>query len=412
VTAGCATAHFAACSFSVLVWPGHSDSVLDTSSSGSERPSAARARAVPAWTAITMRRKACPPCSTRPGALGSAIGAWLTETLTPRVAELGAELVPVALGDLGLPFLDEEEHPSTGRYQHEHTLRWSALADAAEGFVVLAPEYNHGMPATLKKALDYLSSEWAWKPIGFVSYGHTSAGARAVQHAKQVTTTLRLVPLGATVAMRIDDATEHGKVSPDAGLEAAAARVLDELVRSQAGPLPGSYARRLTPGDADEVMVPQRACWVEVALVNDTPAVPTLHESAADLRAWLAEWQATGLWRDGRPLGPVRARPVGPSGTWAASAWCPTYGAGGWGAGCCGPRSPARIRTATASCRPPAPAAAGTASRSEIQPTCYVRKALPSDRQRRGEKPSGPLSHVHVPIRQCCEDQSDRCEGP
>ena len=265
-------------------------------------------------------------CSTRPGALGPAIGAWLTETLTPRAAELGAELVPVALGDLGLPFLDEEEHPSTGRYRHDHTLRWSALADAADGFVVVTPEYNYGMPATLKNALDYLGGEWAWKPVGFVSYGHTSAGTRAVQHAKQVASTLRLVPLGATVAMRINDATEDGRVRPDAGLEAAAAGVLDELVRlahalrpmreagragTRPGPLPGSYARPLTPEDAPEVTVLQRACWTEEALANDTLAVPALHESPDDVRAWLAEWRATGLWRDGRLLGLVRGRRVG-----------------------------------------------------------------------------------------------------
>jgi len=114
-------------------------------------------------------------CTTRPGALGPAVGQWLTETLAPRAAELGAEIVPVSLGDLDLPFLDEEEHPSSGIYRHAHTLRWSAMVDAADGFIAVTPEYNYGMPAALKNALDYLGAEWAWKPIGFVSYGNTSA---------------------------------------------------------------------------------------------------------------------------------------------------------------------------------------------------------------------------------------------
>jgi NAD(P)H-dependent FMN reductase/GNAT superfamily N-acetyltransferase len=265
-------------------------------------------------------------CSTRPGALGPEIGRWLTTTLAPRAAELGAELVPLALADLGLPFLDEEEHPSTGVYAHEHTRRWSGIVDAADGFIVVTPEYNYGMPATLKNALDYLSAEWAWKPVGFVSYGNTSAGTRSVQHTKQVVTTLRLVPLGATVAMRINDATDRGRVRPDAALDAAAAGVLDELVRvSHAlrpmreagradglpGPLPGSYARPLVPGDAAEVTVLQRCCWVDEALANDTLALPALRESPDDVRAWLGEWRATGLWRDGRLLGLVRTRRVG-----------------------------------------------------------------------------------------------------
>ncbi|MEU7613708.1 bifunctional NAD(P)H-dependent oxidoreductase/GNAT family N-acetyltransferase [Micromonospora sp. NPDC049204] len=264
-------------------------------------------------------------CSTRPGALGPLVGRWLIETITSRAAELGVELVPVTLGDLNLPFLDEEEHPSSGVYQHEHTRRWSAIVDAADGFIVVTPEYNYGMPATLKNALDYLSREWAWKPIGFVSYGNTSAGTRAVQHAKQVVTTLRLVPLGATVAIRIADATENGRLRPDAARDTAGIGLLDELVRvahalrplrerAQAGalpgPLPGSYARRLTPDDAPQVTVLQRCCWVDEAVVNDTMAIPALHESLEEVREWLATWHTTGIWLDGRLLGMVRTRRI------------------------------------------------------------------------------------------------------
>ncbi|MFF9645305.1 GNAT family N-acetyltransferase [Kitasatospora aureofaciens] len=264
-------------------------------------------------------------CSSRPGALGPAVGQWLIDAITPRAAELSVELVPVGLGDLKLPFLDEEEHPSSGVYRNEHTRRWSAIADTAEGFIAVTPEYNYGMPATLKNALDYLGAEWAWKPIGFVSYGNTSAGTRAVQHAKQVVTTLRMVPLGATVAIRIGDSVRNGRLRPDTDRDAAGVALLDELVRvahalrpmreqaragTLSGPLPGSYVRRLTPDDASEVTVLQRCCWAEEAVVNETIAVPALHESLADVREWLASWHTTGLWLDGRLLGMVRARPI------------------------------------------------------------------------------------------------------
>jgi NAD(P)H-dependent FMN reductase/ribosomal protein S18 acetylase RimI-like enzyme len=262
-------------------------------------------------------------CSTRPGALGPEVARWLVDTVTPRGGELGVELVPVALGDLGLPFLDEEEHPSSGRYRHEHTRRWSALVDAASGFITITPEYNHGMPATLKNALDYLGREWAWKPMGFVSYGNTSAGTRSVQHAKQVVTALRLVPLGATVALRIADATEHRRVRPDAAHDTTAVGLLDELVRvanalrpvrersaALPGPLPGSYVRRLHPDDAPAVTVLQRCCWVEEAIANDTLAIPALHESPAQVAEWLSSWHAMGVWLDGRLLAMVRTRRV------------------------------------------------------------------------------------------------------
>ncbi len=52
----------------------------------------------------------------------------------------------------------------------------------------------------------------------------------------------------------------------------------------------------------------QRCCWMEEALANDTLAIPALHESLDEVRAWLAAWHTTGLWRDGRLLGIVRTR--------------------------------------------------------------------------------------------------------
>lgn len=265
-------------------------------------------------------------CSTRPGALGPEVGRWLVDAVGRRAAQLGVDLVPVSLSDLDLPFLDEEEHPSSGVYRQEHTRRWSAMVDAADGFIAVTPEYNYGMPATLKNALDYLGREWAWKPIGFVSYGNTSAGTRSVQHAKQVVTTLRLVPLGATVAIRIGDSVRDGRLRPDPARDAAGVGVLDELVRvAQAlrpmreaarpgtvpGPLPGSYVRPLTPDDAAEVTVLQRCCWVEEAVTNDTLAIPALHESPDEVREWLATRHTVGLWLDGRLLGMVRTRAIG-----------------------------------------------------------------------------------------------------
>ncbi|MGX4653644.1 GNAT family N-acetyltransferase [Micromonospora sp. SCSIO 07396] len=263
-------------------------------------------------------------CATRPGALGPAVSRWLLDAVTGRAAALDVEVVPVALGDLDLPFLDEEESPSSGVHRHDHTRRWSATVDAADGFIAVTPEYNHGMPATLKNALDYLGGEWAWKPIGFVSYGHTSAGTRAVEHAKQVVTALRMVPTGSTVAVRIGDAVHDGRLRPDADRDAAGAALLDEVVRlahalrpmrerdrATPGPLPGSYARRLTGDDAPEVTMLQRCCWTEEALVNETLAIPPLHESVQEVGQWLADWHTTGLWRDGRLLGMVRTRTDG-----------------------------------------------------------------------------------------------------
>ncbi len=41
---------------------------------------------------------------------------------------------------------------------------------AADGFVVLAAEYNHSVPAALKNLLDHYQSEYHYKPSGIVTY--------------------------------------------------------------------------------------------------------------------------------------------------------------------------------------------------------------------------------------------------
>jgi NAD(P)H-dependent FMN reductase/GNAT superfamily N-acetyltransferase len=244
-------------------------------------------------------------CST-PNDLGPAIGRWLIDTITPRAAELAVDLVPVVPADLNLR-------------------QWSSIVDAADGFIAVTSEHDDGMPATLRNALDRLGPEWTWKPIGFVSYGKTSAGTRSVHHARQMVPTLRLVPLVPTVAIRVADGMTDGQPPPDDARDAAGVGLLDELVRlsralrpmrEQArattvpGPLPGSYARRLTPDDAPEVTVLQRCCWVDEAVTNGTLAIPALHESLEEVRGWLADHHATGVWLDGRLLAMVRGRRV------------------------------------------------------------------------------------------------------
>lgn len=197
------------------------------------------------------------------------------------------------------------------------------MVDAADGFVVVAPEYNYGMPASLKNALDYLYREWAWKPMGFVSYGNTSAGTRSVQHTKEVATTLRLVPLGATVALRLGEIITDGRVEESPRRTAAAEGLLHEVVRlshalrpmrealrdeNTPGPILGSYLRTLTADDAPEVTVLQRCCWVDEAIDNDSLALRALRESVDDVAQWLSEWTVTGLWRDGRLIAMIRTR--------------------------------------------------------------------------------------------------------
>src|SRR5690242_19682950 len=111
--------------------------------------------------------------STRPGRVGLPVARWFIA----RAEAHGGFTVRVDdLAEIRLPFLDEPRHPRLRQYEHQHTRDWSARVDAADAFAIVTPEYNSGLPATLKNALDFLNQEWRYKPVGFVSYGGVSAG--------------------------------------------------------------------------------------------------------------------------------------------------------------------------------------------------------------------------------------------
>lgn len=152
-------------------------------------------------------------CSTRPGRVGPAIARWFQEAAQAANSPFEIELVD--LQDFGLPVLDEPAHPRLGKYEHEHTWRWSETVSRAHAFAFVTPEYNYAPPPALLNALDYLHSEWAYKPVGFVSYGGVSGGTRAVQVIKQVVTTLRMVPLMEAVVVPMYAAqVKDGRFTP------------------------------------------------------------------------------------------------------------------------------------------------------------------------------------------------------
>jgi NAD(P)H-dependent FMN reductase len=166
--------------------------------------------------------------STRPGRVGLPVGEWFAGC----AREHGAFDVTVAdLAVWNLPLLDEPYHPRLRRYQHDHTRVWSEAVDAADAFVFVMPEYNHGIAAPLKNAIDYLHQEWAHKPVGFVSYGGVAGGTRAVQMTKQIVVALRMVPLNdaVTIPFVTNMIGDDGRFHPAEQVEASVAPMLDEL---------------------------------------------------------------------------------------------------------------------------------------------------------------------------------------
>jgi NAD(P)H-dependent FMN reductase len=148
----------------------------------------------------------------------------------------GFELELVDLAGRNLPFMDEPHHPRLRRCVHQHTKDWSAIVDAADAFAFVLPEYNRGLTAPLKNAIDYLHEEWRYKPVGFVSYGGVAGGTRAVQMVQQVVVTLKMTPVLEAVSIpsvsRLIDDT--GRLQAGERMDRAADAMLDELARVEA----------------------------------------------------------------------------------------------------------------------------------------------------------------------------------
>ncbi len=75
-----------------------------------------------------------------------------------------------------------------------------ARLGAAQAFIVVTPEYNHGYPAPLKALIDSVREEWQAKPVAFVSYGGISGGLRAVEQLRQVFAELHAVTIRDSVS--------------------------------------------------------------------------------------------------------------------------------------------------------------------------------------------------------------------
>jgi NAD(P)H-dependent FMN reductase len=168
--------------------------------------------------------------STRPGRVGLPVGKWFEQC----AIDHGTFAVQVAdLAEIDLPFLDEPNHPSQQKYTKQHTKDWSARIAASDAFVFVMPEYNHSFTAPLKNAIDFLVKEWAFKPVGLVSYGGISGGIRAVQALKTVLSGLRMVPLTEAVVIQFVASLieDDGHFEPTAAIANTVKPMLDELAR-------------------------------------------------------------------------------------------------------------------------------------------------------------------------------------
>jgi NAD(P)H-dependent FMN reductase len=137
--------------------------------------------------------------STRPGRKAEAVAKWVHEHAAKRT---DAEYELVDIQDYNLPLLDEPVPPSMGKYSKDHTKKWAAKIAEFDAYVFVTPEYNHGIPAALKNAIDFLYAEWNNKVAGFVAYG-SALGARSVEQLRLVMGELQVADVRAQVMLSL-----------------------------------------------------------------------------------------------------------------------------------------------------------------------------------------------------------------
>lgn len=150
------------------------------------------------------------------GRTGPVVAAWFLDLAAARPG------MEVDVLDVGEHRTDDQGAQATG---------FSHAIDAADAFIVVTPEYNHGYPGPLKSAIDSVRKEWFAKPVAFVSYGGMSGGLRAVEQLRGVFSELHVTSVRTSVSLH--NAQGLFVAGPGGeglrGAEAAVEEMLDQL---------------------------------------------------------------------------------------------------------------------------------------------------------------------------------------
>lgn len=129
--------------------------------------------------------------TTRATRFGHKPAEWVKSIAVER-SDLTVEILD--LRDYPMPFFDEVASNAWVPTTNEVAQRWQKKVAEFDGFVFVTAEYNHGIPAVLKNALDYAYPEWNKKAAALVGYGAVG-GARAVEQLRLIAAELQLATI-------------------------------------------------------------------------------------------------------------------------------------------------------------------------------------------------------------------------
>ena len=154
--------------------------------------------------------------------VGLIIGSIASASINRRLASALVKLAPQAdlnLTEIPIAPLPFYSYDNDGSIPAE-AAEFKAAIEAADGIVIVTPEYNRSIPGVLKNALDhgsrpYGQSVWGGKPAGVLGASPGAIGtALAQQHLRNVLAFLNMPTLAQPeVFLHVDDST----FSPEGG---------------------------------------------------------------------------------------------------------------------------------------------------------------------------------------------------
>lgn len=137
--------------------------------------------------------------SVREGRKSEAPAKYIVE----KIKTAGHQTRLVDFKELSLPFYDAPTVPVVyfkSQYPNAEAQKWSEIAKAADAFIIVSPEYNHGYTAVLKNALDWGYLEFEKKPFGLVGVSNGAVGgARMIESLRLVIENFGAVSMRETI---------------------------------------------------------------------------------------------------------------------------------------------------------------------------------------------------------------------
>jgi NAD(P)H-dependent FMN reductase len=167
--------------------------------------------------------------TTRATRFGEKAAKWIHGIAAART-DMNVELID--LREYPMPFFDEVASNMWAPSKNEVAQRWQKKVAEFDGYIFVTAEYNRGVPAVLKNALDYAYPEWNRKPAAYVGYGSVGA-ARAIEHLRLINVELQMAPMRTGVHIQGGDFMAVWRQGKDikelSYLEKNSKEMLDEL---------------------------------------------------------------------------------------------------------------------------------------------------------------------------------------